>query len=782
MPKAEKMTRNGIITILIGWVLSQAYPLPAQIRPMLAEPQVRAVVVGVARYQDARIPALRFSNRDAAHFAAWLQSPAGGEVPADRIRLLTDEQATYGQMVSAYTWLLENSGKDDLAILYFSGHGDMENQTVMNHGFLLAHDAPGANYMAGGFPIFYLQSIVRTLSTQNQSQVLLIADACRAGKLAGEDFSGSQATLKSMSDQFANETKILSCQPNEYSQEDQRWGGGHGVFTWYLVDGLTGMADRNQDQQVTLLEIQRFLEDHVPLAVAPKSQIPIVTGNKGMVIHQVNPEALDALRHQRELGGKEGMGGPAIGPDLALRDSVLWSRYLLFGEALRTRRLLEPEDSAAYTLYRQIADHPDMAPYRSAMRLDLSAALQEEAQKAINDYLAASPAELHRRWSFDTSYQRYPNYLETCAEILGERHFLHRELMLKSAYFRGLNLRLEGETSGDPARYRQARKWQEAALGMDSSAAFVFNELGLLARRENRFEESIGHFRKALDYAPTWVLARTNLCGSLVELGRYPEAMAECATALQRDSTFALAHYNLGKAYYQSALYEEALQCFQLAVRMDPLYYDGWLQLGMAQWRNGHWTDMMMPLIMADSLRPSTLFREHDLLTAGRSYFIRNSFGQALPFFEAVFNRNPDNPENLYWLSNTLVNIQRPVEARLMLEHLDSLAQFHTDSWYFSEGYRFNLALLSVETGQYAKALERFEVLSKASPGNPDLMLGIALSHARLNNASAALMALGQAISLGYRDALFLQETDHLIRIREMPEFKTLLQRIESGE
>lgn len=651
--------------VLLASSCMMASPLPAQIRPMLAEPQVRAVVVGVARYQDARIPALRFSNRDAIHFAEWLQSPAGGEVPSDHVRLLTDEQATYGQMVSAYTWLLESSGKDDLAILYFSGHGDMENQTVMNHGFLLAHDAPGANYMAGGFPIFYLQSIVRTLSTQNQSQVLLIADACRAGKLAGEDFSGSQATLKTMADQFANETKILSCQPNEYSQEDERWGGGHGVFTWYLVDGLTGLADRNQDQQVSLLEIQRYLEDHVPLAVAPKSQIPIATGNKGMVVHEVNPQALAELRKAREPGNREGMGGPFLPPALAARDSVLWAQYLLFGEALRTRRLLEPEDSAAYPLYRRIADHPDMAPYRAAMRLDLAAALQEEAQKAINDYLAANPAELYRRWSFDPAYQRYPEYLEKCAEILGERHFLHRELTLKAAYFRGLNLRLDGETSGDPEFYRQAREWQEAALAMDSSAAFVINELGLLDRREQRFEESVAKFRRALDFAPTWVLARSNLCGSLVELGRFPEAMAECTLALQRDSTFALAHFNRGMAAYAIGEYAQAIRDFENTIRYDALYLGAYEHKGIV-------------------------------------HFSLGELDQARSIWEESLQRWPNQKTSLFNLGFLEVQQGRMDAAAAYFQRLVDIEPSDKDAW-------FGLALCKAQTGQTDQALSHLK-------------------------------------------------------------------------
>ncbi|MBK7305024.1 MAG: hypothetical protein IPI90_17740 [Saprospiraceae bacterium] len=48
-------------------------------------------------------------------------------------------------------------------------------------------------------------------------------------------------------------SKILSCQPNEFSLEGEQWGGGRGVFSYHLVDGLFGLADRNNDGLITLV-------------------------------------------------------------------------------------------------------------------------------------------------------------------------------------------------------------------------------------------------------------------------------------------------------------------------------------------------------------------------------------------------------------------------------------------------------------------------------------------------------------------------------------------------
>ncbi|MBK6996745.1 MAG: hypothetical protein IPH31_18130 [Lewinellaceae bacterium] len=77
----------------------------------------------------------------------------------------------------------------------------------------------------GRVPDIFLKDVVTTLSTENKARVLIITDACRSGKLAGNSIGGAQLTSQNLAQQFANEIKILSCQPNEYSLEGEQWGG-----------------------------------------------------------------------------------------------------------------------------------------------------------------------------------------------------------------------------------------------------------------------------------------------------------------------------------------------------------------------------------------------------------------------------------------------------------------------------------------------------------------------------------------------------------------------------
>ena len=141
----------------------------------------RAVVIGISDYQDEEIPDLEYAHLDAEAFAAYLQSPAGGELKEEQLKLLTDHKATTGQIAAALDWLIEVSKENDKAIIYFSGHGDVETKTNRNLGFLLTYDSPARVYIAGAYPIFYLQVILETLAEKGVTTVM-VSDACRAGR------------------------------------------------------------------------------------------------------------------------------------------------------------------------------------------------------------------------------------------------------------------------------------------------------------------------------------------------------------------------------------------------------------------------------------------------------------------------------------------------------------------------------------------------------------------------------------------------------------------------
>ena len=94
---------------------------PVGNRDPVNSPKVYALVIGISKYLQKDIPQLQFADRDAKVFADYLRSNAGGNVPADNVRLLVNEEATSSAVYDAIYWLKNTCKKDDVVFFYFSG-------------------------------------------------------------------------------------------------------------------------------------------------------------------------------------------------------------------------------------------------------------------------------------------------------------------------------------------------------------------------------------------------------------------------------------------------------------------------------------------------------------------------------------------------------------------------------------------------------------------------------------------------------------------------------------
>ncbi|MEZ4943308.1 MAG: tetratricopeptide repeat protein [Saprospiraceae bacterium] len=700
-----------------------------------------AVVVGISDYKNPDITDLQFAHTDAAAFVRYLRSPAGGAVPESNITFLINENATAGQVAAAMDGLLEHCKPGDRAIIYFSGHGDVERKTLTQPGFLLCEDAPSSVYMGGGtFPLVFLQEIVSTLSVQNQATVIIFTDACRAGKLAGTNIGGAALTAANLAKISTGITKILSCQPNEFSLEGVEWGGGRGVFSFHLLHGLTGLADQNMDGIVTLREIERYLEDEVPPAVAPHNQMPLVDGPKSAPIAWVDSVSLARLKKALEEGREPSLAmidsrsmDDAL---LAGRDSSALFQYRLFKKAVKAGNLLEPEDQSAYTLFLQLKDRAVMQPFQGLMRRNLAAAFQDEAQKAINDYLASDPEELRKRWGHDSRYERFPTYLEKAAEILGAEHYLYNVLKAREFYFRGLNLRLAGEQSKDTSRFIMAIDRQKDALQWDLNAAYAYNELGLLERRLENYKTAIRYFEKAIELSPQWALPWTNLSAVYIDDEEYDLAVTCGERAAQLNPANPLIQFNLGIAYssLKPARVQDAINHYEKTLELDPGLTEAYFNLG---------------LLYLNEAKKST---------------------EAVRVWKKYSELVPNEAEIYQNLAVAYLDMGDP-DACLAALHkaLEVNPQYHEA--------QFNIAEFYLEQKSYAKVENELAKYQKRQPDDPRTYYLIARMQAEQNDLDSAMASLEKSFEMGFNDKTYLEQDVHMTIIRNHPAYPELVAR-----
>ncbi len=242
--------------------------------------QTWAVIIGIDSYP--RIPKLKYAVNDARAFYRLLVQ--NNRIPAENVVLMTDGEATLTRLRSSLgTRLKQSAGRDDMVIIYFAGHGATERDAMSPDGdglekYILPHDADPKDLYATALPMREISHILNRIQSE---RLIFIADACYSGASGGRTISigGFRANI---SDGYLNRIArgkgrviITASGANEVSAENDSLQ--HGVFTYYLIEGLKGRADFDRDGLVTVDEVYRFVSDTVPKATA-QEQHPVKKG------------------------------------------------------------------------------------------------------------------------------------------------------------------------------------------------------------------------------------------------------------------------------------------------------------------------------------------------------------------------------------------------------------------------------------------------------------------------------------------------------------------------
>lgn len=523
--------------------------LHAQPRTLKKVGTTRAVVVGISDYKDPLIPDLKYADRDAEAFTKWLRAPGGYALPDTCIRFLTNNEATTAQMIIALDWLIEASQPGDQAFIYFSGHGDVERVTKFNLGYLLSYDSPPTVYGAGAFSLQYLQAILSTLA-ENEVQVFMITDACRSGKLAGSEVNGTQVTATRLAQQFANEIKILSCQPDEYSLEGIQWGGGRGCFSYHLEDALYGFADADHSGTVDLYELRRYLEEKVTTEAAPQSQMPLVSGSMKIKIANVKESELAARKASKEkssvlFAAIDDRGSERL--QLAGMDTTVQRLYAQFLAAVESCYLMSPVGTSANDYFNRLVEKQEMEPMYGSMKRKLAAALMDEGQTIINKVMQTDPQMLDNIWAKKINYDHLPSYFHRAAEILGPSHYVYRDLKARELYFKALTIRPENYPDSSAEWIDlEKRKLLNKALIHDSTLVIIYEALGNTYPRKS--DERLGYYLLAAEMAPGWAL----IYSLLGRNSKDPIAGLEYnLKAMELDSSFLFPYFDIALRYAQ---------------------------------------------------------------------------------------------------------------------------------------------------------------------------------------------------------------------------------------
>ena len=247
-----------------------------------ANPNALALIVGIEEYGHTF--KAEHAARDAQLFYDYAQRTLG--IPAENIKLLTGEKATRADLLNAVkNWLgpRVSPGKSQV-VVFFAGHGLASSNG--EKAFLIPHD--GDPDMIEDTALDRQRLMADIAQAQPQS-ALFFFDTCYSGGARGGDktlVAGARAiTIKPRADLLPPNFMQFSAASNDqlaHSHPSQP----HGLFSYYLMRGLSGEADANHDNRLTAGELQSFVQERVQRLAQTKGrpQVPELIGDPERVI------------------------------------------------------------------------------------------------------------------------------------------------------------------------------------------------------------------------------------------------------------------------------------------------------------------------------------------------------------------------------------------------------------------------------------------------------------------------------------------------------------------
>jgi hypothetical protein len=220
-----------------------------------ATPRIFALVIGVSDYYGTEAD-LRYADSDAKHFYNHLLNAFPAEIKNGECKLLINHHATASNIKHQLKNIFSKATENDYVIFYFSGHG--------NKGVIIPADIPNQ--------ISYSDVKVAFKSSKAKYKLCII-DACHAGSI--EQIN----SISNYNNQhILRESRLAvlsSSSSNQLSSESIALG--QGLFSYWLIKGMKGAADLNNDKYITAGELFVFTRK----AVAEKSggkQVPTIIG------------------------------------------------------------------------------------------------------------------------------------------------------------------------------------------------------------------------------------------------------------------------------------------------------------------------------------------------------------------------------------------------------------------------------------------------------------------------------------------------------------------------
>ncbi len=243
---------NSSATQPVDWTGTRAATRRVSERPLSSPGPIRdrwALLVGINRYNDPSFAPLNFCVNDVIALQQVLEGleykVLGLHDNATEARLQPTKDNIEAELIA----ICEAVGPDDLLWVHFACHG----QIVDGRPILITQQTRARTLASSGLPLLKVEEQIKA---SQAGRLIITLDACHVGVEVGR--GGSDPEFNRRVYDLAQGFALIAASTAQ--QKAQEWREKeHGVFTYYLLEGLNGEADQDSKQFVTVDDLKDYV-------------------------------------------------------------------------------------------------------------------------------------------------------------------------------------------------------------------------------------------------------------------------------------------------------------------------------------------------------------------------------------------------------------------------------------------------------------------------------------------------------------------------------------------